>query len=95
MLSQQKISAVGAAALLPSTASASPGPYSRYCRRRRKGPPCVASRSDSPPMMRPATMARTKALTVASVVAIRNGGLFSSENGVFDMMPNSNAGSET
>ena len=55
----------------------------------------VALRSDRSPMMRPATMARTKALTVASVVAIRNGGLFSSENGVSDMMRNSNAGSET
>ena len=32
---------------------------------------------------------------VPSVVAIRNGGLFSSENGVLDMMPNSSAGSET
>jgi hypothetical protein len=40
-------------------------------------------------------MAITKALTVASVVAIRNGGLFSSANGVSDMMRNSNAGSET
>ena len=55
----------------------------------------VALRSDNSPMIRPATMARTKALTVASVVAIRNGGLFSSENGVSDMMRNSNAGSET
>ncbi len=32
---------------------------------------------------------------VASVVAIRNGGLLSSANGVFDMMPNKSAGSET
>jgi hypothetical protein len=55
----------------------------------------VALRSDSSPMMRPATMASTKALTVASVVAIRNGGLFSSANGVSDMMRNSNAGKET
>ena len=55
----------------------------------------MALRSDSSPMMRPATIASTNALTVASVVAIRNGGLFSSENGVSDMMPNSNAGSET
>ena len=45
--------------------------------------------------LRKATIARTKALTVASVVAIRNGGLFSSENGVSDMMRNSNAGKET
>jgi hypothetical protein len=55
----------------------------------------VALRSDNSPKNRPATMATTKVLTVASVVAIRNGGLFSSENGVSDMMRNSNAGSET
>ena len=35
------------------------------------------------------------ALAVPSVVAIKNGGLLSSANGVFDMMPNSNAGSDT
>jgi hypothetical protein len=35
------------------------------------------------------------ALDVASVVAIRNGGLFSSANGVFDMMTNNSAGSDT
>src|SRR5882757_4292997 len=40
-------------------------------------------------------MARTNALAVPSVVAIKNGGLLSSANGVFDMMPNSKAGSET
>ena len=40
-------------------------------------------------------MARTKALTVPKVVAIRNGGLFSSANGVFAMIPNNSAGSET
>src|ERR1700712_3919206 len=40
-------------------------------------------------------MARTKALVVPRVVAIRNGGLFSSANGVFDRIPNSSAGSET
>ena len=55
----------------------------------------VALRSESSPMTRPVTIASTKAVTVPSVVAIRNGGLFSSENGVFDMMPNSKAGSET
>ena len=55
----------------------------------------VALRSESSPMNRPATMASKKAVTVPSVVAIRNGGLFSSANGVFDMMPNSNAGSDT
>jgi hypothetical protein len=55
----------------------------------------VALRSDSSPKMRPAAIASTKALTVASVVAIRNGGLLSSENGVSDMMRNSNAGKET
>ena len=32
---------------------------------------------------------------VPRVVAIRNGGLLSSANGVFDMIPNSSAGSET
>ena len=32
---------------------------------------------------------------VPTVVAIKNGGLLSSSNGVFDMIPNSNAGSET
>jgi len=46
-------------------------------------------------MKRPDTIAIRNALTVASVVAIRNGGLLSSENGVSDMMPNSNAGRET
>ncbi len=46
-------------------------------------------------MIRPVTIASTKALTVPIVVAIRNGGLFSSVNGVSDMMRNSNAGSET
>src|SRR4051794_8252188 len=40
-------------------------------------------------------MARTNALAVPSVVAIRNGGLLSSANGAFDMIPNSRAGSET
>ena len=34
----------------------------------------VALRSDNSPMNRPVTMARTKALTVASVVAIRKAG---------------------
>jgi hypothetical protein len=48
-----------------------------------------------PPKNQPATKARTKALAVPSVVAIRNGGLLSSANGVFDMIPNSRAGSET
>ncbi len=55
----------------------------------------VALRSDRSPMKRPTTMASTYTLMVPSVVAIRNGGLLSSENGVLDMMPNSNAGSET
>jgi hypothetical protein len=32
---------------------------------------------------------------VPRLVAIRNGGLFSSANGVFDMIPNNRAGSET
>jgi len=32
---------------------------------------------------------------VPRVAAIKNGGLLSSSNGVFDMIPNSNAGSET
>jgi hypothetical protein len=40
-------------------------------------------------------MARKKAVTVPSVVATRNGGLLSSANGVFDMMPNKSAGSDT
>src|SRR5258707_10811264 len=40
-------------------------------------------------------MARTNAMAEPSVVAIKNGGLLSSANGVFDMMPNSKAGSET
>src|ERR1700709_2017559 len=40
-------------------------------------------------------MARANALAVPSVVAIKNGGLLSSANGVFDMMPNSRAGSDT
>ncbi|MHC2326007.1 hypothetical protein ACVI3S_004027 [Bradyrhizobium diazoefficiens] len=35
------------------------------------------------------------AVTVDSVVATRNGGLFSSANGVFDMIANSSAGSDT
>ena len=52
-------------------------------------------RSESSPMTLPAIIASTNAVTVPSVVAIRNGGLFSSENGVFDMMPNSKAGNET
>lgn len=34
------------------------------------------------------------AATVDSVVATRNGGLFNSENGVFDMIANSRAGSD-
>src|SRR3979411_2566842 len=46
-------------------------------------------------MSRPANNARTKAQVVPRVVAIRNGGLFSSANGVFDRIPNSSAGSET
>jgi hypothetical protein len=36
-----------------------------------------------------------KAVTVPSVVAIKNGGLFSSANGVFDMMTNNSAGNDT
>ena len=40
-------------------------------------------------------MASVKALIVPNVVAIRNGGLLSSWNGVFDMIPNSSAGNET
>ena len=32
---------------------------------------------------------------VPTVVAIKNGALLSSSNGVFDMIPNSNAGSQT
>ena len=55
----------------------------------------VALRRESSPISRPTTMASTKAVTVPSVVAIRKGGLFSSENGVFAMMPNSNAGNDT
>lgn len=55
----------------------------------------VALRSESSPMKRPAIIASTKALMVPSVVAIRNGGLLSSENGVCDMMPNSSAGRDT
>ncbi|MGY3467459.1 hypothetical protein ACVWWG_007434 [Bradyrhizobium sp. LB7.2] len=43
----------------------------------------------------PTTSARVNAATVDSVVAIRNGGLFNSENGVFDMIANSSAGSDT
>ena len=46
-------------------------------------------------MIRPASMARTKAHIVPSVVAIKNGGLLSSANGVFAMIPKSSAGSET
>ena len=46
-------------------------------------------------LMLPIDMARTKALMVPRVLAIKNGGLLSSSNGVFDMIPNSNAGSET
>jgi len=45
--------------------------------------------------MLPIDMATTKALMVPRMVAIKNGGLLSSSNGVFDMIPNSNAGSET
>ena len=55
----------------------------------------VALRSERSPITRPVTMASTKAEMVPSVVAIRNGGLLSSENGVLDMMPNNSAGSET
>src|SRR3954451_18228855 len=40
-------------------------------------------------------MARAKAMAVPSVVAIKNGGLLSSANGVLDMIPNSKAGNET
>src|SRR5947209_9674839 len=40
-------------------------------------------------------MASVKTVAVPSVVAIRKGGLFSSANGVRDMMPNSSAGSDT
>src|SRR3954471_15423912 len=40
-------------------------------------------------------MASAKTVAVPSVVAIRKGGLFSSANGVRDMMPKSKAGSET
>src|SRR5947199_10603229 len=40
-------------------------------------------------------MARANAMAVPSVVAIKNGGLLSSANGVLDMIPNSKAGSET
>jgi hypothetical protein len=40
-------------------------------------------------------MVATKAVTVPSVVAIKNGGLFSSANGVFDMMTNNSAGNDT
>jgi hypothetical protein len=46
------------------------------------------------PINRPGAMARMNAIMVPSVVAIRNGGLFGSENGVFDMMPNGSAGSD-
>ena len=46
-------------------------------------------------MIRPVTMASTKRCTVPSVVAIRNGRLFSSANGVFAMMRKNSAGSET
>ncbi len=95
MLSQQKISAVGAAALVPSTASASPGPYSRYCRRRRTAPPASPRAASGDPSACLTTIARKNAITVPSVVAIRNGGLFSSANGVFDMISNSSAGNET
>jgi hypothetical protein len=35
------------------------------------------------------------AIMVPSVVAIRNGGLFSSGNGVFDVIVNSSAGNDT
>ena len=55
----------------------------------------VASRNERAPMNRPAAMARMNAIMVPSVVAIRNGGLFSSENGVFDVIPNSSAGNDT
>src|SRR5260370_24921564 len=55
----------------------------------------VGLRSDSAPTTRPRNIGSTKALMVPSVVAIRNGGLLSSSNGVFDMIPNSKAGSET
>jgi hypothetical protein len=46
-------------------------------------------------MIRPDSRARAKALIVPRVVATRNGGLLSSSKGVFDMIPNSSAGSET
>jgi len=46
-------------------------------------------------MKRPTIIASTNAIIVPSVVAIRNGGLFSSVNGVFDMMTNSSAGNDT
>src|ERR1700682_5000683 len=55
----------------------------------------VALRSERSPMIRPKTIASTKALMVPSVVAIRNGGLLSSAKGVLDMIPNRSAGSET
>jgi hypothetical protein len=58
-------------------------------------PASVASRKESRPTCRPATIARVKAVIVPRVVAIRNGGLLSSSNGVFDVIMNINAGSET
>src|SRR3954465_8069245 len=58
-------------------------------------PASVASRNDKPPSSRPTIIASANAPAVASVVAIRNGGLLSSENGVLDMMPNSSAGNDT
>jgi len=86
MLSQQKINAVGAAAFVPSTANARPGPCSRYCRMRRQDPTASLHGRTAALSNRPTIMARTNALAVPRVVATKKGGLLSSANGVFDMM---------
>jgi hypothetical protein len=55
----------------------------------------LASRRVSLPISLATIIANTNTQTVPIVVAITNGGLLSSENGVRDMMPNSSAGSDT
>jgi len=73
----RKISAVGAAALVPSTASADPGPCSHIAVGAESG---VAS--DRHGRSGGLDIVQHESAHGASVVAIRNGGLLSSANGV-------------
>src|SRR5258708_26936938 len=55
----------------------------------------VASRIDSRPISREARADRKNAVAVAAVVAMTKGRLFSSSNGVLDMILKNSAGSDT